>query len=496
MIAFPSSMRGALLFLSLTASAWAQSISLGAKGGLNLQPTLEGRTVDNLGILGRCSECASAHTLPYLVGPSLEIQFSRKLSVSVDALYGRSVYTHTSTTFATPTFAFFNEEKHSVDRIEIPILLRYTHNWSRVQPFIAAGMTVRNLKDVLQSTQNGSFDANGNPPFVFIGASQQSTGTMADSSTTLGPTFAVGAQFGSYRLRPSIEYRYTRWTSRPIAVGPLNSFAPVIGSPTLASEQNQSQLIAGLMFDFAGAGSATKTGKVSPSIPGRSIFSRISIGVRAGIPLTQAFEAKPAGDFAQNPFFNKCAECGTQRTVPYIVGPTIEARIAGPFRASIDALYSRADFNQTSSTFSASGTSSLQDTKTAIDRWDFPVLLKSDIGRSKFFQPFVGIGTTVQYNRASVAQMLVGSHNLFGGTSVLRSNVLGPAAEEVVAGPTASVGGRLGQGRRSISLEFRYTRWFESAIARASFGSTPLVNGPVTIRSTQNQAQILIGIVF
>jgi hypothetical protein len=106
-----------ILLTLLTATASAQFISLGIKGGVPLGQTLSGKTIDPIGILGRCGECASGRTLPYLIGPSIEVHLPRSFSVSVDALYNRTDYSHTSTTPINAAFVVFNTEKHAIDRL-------------------------------------------------------------------------------------------------------------------------------------------------------------------------------------------------------------------------------------------------------------------------------------------------------------------------------------------------------------------------------------------
>jgi hypothetical protein len=210
----------------------------------------------------------------------------------------------------------------------------------------------------------------------------------------------------------------------------------------------------------------------------------------------QAFEVQPLGAFANNPYFNKCAECASERTVPYVIGPAVEISIAGPYSVSAEALYSRADFNHTSSTFSASGSSFLDDRKKTVDRWEFPLMLKFGIGRWRAIHPFVGMGASAQYNREKTVHWLLGSHGLFSGTVILNSNVAAPPVSTVVFGPTVAAGARIGRRRLGPTIEFRYTRWFDAALAEASFSSVPSVDSSATVRSSQNQAQLLVGVMF
>lgn len=476
----------------LATFASGQAMSVGVKGGIPLGQTLEGQAVDPLGILGRCGECAASRTVPYLVGPSLEVPLTRQLSLSIDALYNRTNYHHTSGTLITPTSRSFNAEKHVVDRLEIPIMLRHSFkSWHTLRPFIAGGAALLQSQDTVQSRQYGSLD----PPYAYVGPNETVPLSAPRSSTVWGPTFAVGARFGTGRIHPSIEYRYTHWTDPSTVVTPIDlSFLPIPGPATLRSRQNQSELIAGLMVDVTGADWTNDAAHLNRSRMGATL-SRITVGVKGGLPLTQAFDVQPSGGFI-NPYFNKCGECATQRTVPYLIGPAIEVRIAGPYSVSAEALYSRADYNHTSSLFSVSGTSFLQDTKNTVDRWEFPVLLKFGAGGWRAIHPFLGLGATVQRAKSSTVQSLAGSHNLFGGTVIVRSNVITPPVRTVVVGPTVAVGARIGKRRLGPTVEFRYTRWFDAAIEVGPLNSAASVNGQVTVRSIQNQAQLLVGLMF
>ena len=482
------------VLMLLATSASAQFISLGVKGGVPLVQTLEGRTIDSHGILGQCGECAASRTLPYLIGPSLEVYLTHAFTLNVDALYGRADYNHTSTTFFTPASASSNYEKHAVDRLEIPILLQYKFRlWNAIRPFVAGGASVRHVQDALLWRQYGSSD----PPYVVARPRETISFSVPRVSIGWGPTIAVGARFGTGRFHPSIEYRYTHWTDQPIAVTPLDvEFHALAGPVVLRSTRNQSELTAGLMMDVTAADSGPASGHLNRTGFGK-VWSRFTAGVKAGVPLMQAFEVPPPGLFGNDPYFDKCvADCASERTVPYVVGPAVEISIAGPYSVTAEALYSRADFNHTSSTFSASGSSHLDDRKKTVDRWEFPLMLKLSIAGWHAIHPFVAMGGSAQYNREKTVQWLSGSHDLFRGTLIVNSNGPAPQVTAVVFGPTVAAGARIGRRRLGPTVEFRYTRWFDGALMEASFNSTPSVDSRATVRSSQNQAQLLVGLMF
>jgi hypothetical protein len=477
----------AALFLFISTSLSAQFVSVGVKGGVPLSPTLDGRMADSTGILGKCGECASGRTLPYVVGPALEVHLNRQWSLSAEALYGRADYDHTSTTFFTPASGSFNDEKHTVDRWEFPVLLKFSlKGWHTVNPFVAAGVSLQYDQDSTQMRLSGAVS----PPLAFVRPGLQTDLGVPAASTGLGSTFAVGASFGTGRVRPSLEYRYTHWADQLIVVNHIDAaLLPGAGTPTLHASQNQSQLLAGLMLDFDSDGS--RSGDAPPKITA----PRFLVGLKGGFPLTNAFGLRPPVAPIVD-VFNRCGECATQRTLPYVIAPAVEIRLVRLYSVSAEAVYTRADYNHTSSSFSTSSTSLLLDTKDTVDRWEFPFLLKMEVGARRRFHPFVGVGATVQYARDSRARTIVATKGFGGSVVYMPPGPVMPTVASTVAGPTAAVGTAFGAGRLRPSIEFRYTRWFEQAIAVSIFGSAPSRFGPATVYSAQNQSQILVGVMF
>lgn len=460
----------------------AQVISLGVRSGVPLSPTFGTREPDPVGVLGRCGECAGGRTLPYIIGPALEVHFSSRFSLTAEALYTRSDYNHTSTRFFTPASGSFTEEKHIVDRWELPVLLKYSAKpWHGMNPFVAGGVSFRYNQDSTQSRLEGGV----NPPFSFIRTGFDLDLHIPAASTGLGGTFALGASFGSRRVRPVLEYRYTRWADQPVMASPLNPGGfKGSGPATLYSNQNQSQLLAGLMFDLkaddrasGGAGSAS----------GRK---RFAFGMKVGLPLTAALDARPKGE--PGGVFNKCENCGTQRTLPYVLGPAVDIALLGPSSLSAEVLYSRADFNQTRSNRSVSSTNTYFDAKTKVDRVELPLLVKFAIAGRASVHPFIAAGASVQYNRSAVVSAFWGFKGTFGDTGfvVVTSR---PVRHAFVAGPTAAAGVAFGSKRLRPSLEFRYTRWLDSAVET---DPNPLFPYLSVVRSNQNQAQFLLGLMF
>ena len=185
-IAFASRMRLALL-LAFSVSVFAQSVQVGVEGGVPLAHVFEAN------ILSSCAGC-SQRTLPYLIGPKVEIHLWRPLYLDAEALYNRADYGFSNGTFL----------KNLSNRWEIPILLKLQFNSRHfLRPFVAAGVSLQH-----------SYSFTPPPaPNVTVGPG------VNDSA--IGATVAAGMRLGFRWVRPSIELRYTRWADPPIG-----TFAP------------------------------------------------------------------------------------------------------------------------------------------------------------------------------------------------------------------------------------------------------------------------------
>src|SRR5262249_37515515 len=141
----------------------------------------------------------------------------------------------------------------------------------------------------------------------------------------------------------------------------------------------------------------------------------VSVGVRAGVPLTQAVNGNFSGP-------TQMLDTGR-----WTIGPTIEFRLPFGFSVGVDALYRgyREQFSGALSeivadasggpTFPALFFSSRSNTKV----WDFPVLLKYRIG-SRRLRPFVGAGYTVSHRTTGVtsSEFCVSSAAVCEGSSL------------------------------------------------------------------------------
>lgn len=139
-----------------------------------------------------------------------------------------------------------------------------------------------------------------------------------------------------------------------------------------------------------------------------------------------------------------------------------------------------------------SSTNTYFDAKTKVDRVELPLLVKFAIAGRASVHPFIAAGASVQYNRSAVVSAFWGFKGTFGDTGfvVVTSR---PVRHAFVAGPTAAAGVAFGSKRLRPSLEFRYTRWLDSAVET---DPNPLFPYLSVVRSNQNQAQFLLGLMF
>jgi len=469
-----------VLLLAFSTSVFAQSVEVGVAGGVPLTHAFTGYTLNPNGAPGLCGECGIQHTLPYVVGPKVQIHLWRPLYVDAEALYSRADYTLvTSTCNSGCTVAFSDLQKHVVDRWEVPILLKMRlSSWHLVRPFVAAGVSLEHSIDSRVLVPIPGAVISPIPGVV---------------SWAIGPTFAAGASFGSSRVRPSIEVRYTRWTDQPITAGNH--------SITLRSKQDEAQLLAGLTFGI-GRSQPDAPGVLEGALPSR----RVSLGIKGGLPLTDTLSTRT--NFGNTYPFSNCFDCGNARTLPYVVGPALEVRVIAGLSVTAEAFYSRADYNHTSfiSQLSAGFLDSRE--KHAIDRWEAPLLLKYSLKMGRL-TPFISAGASIQYDRDSRVRAVYTQYCFVctgflglqpGVRKITLDTSSGPPVYSLAAGPTAGIGASFDTGRRvRPSIEVRYTHWADRAIAifpPPPADVLPVPVYPPTIASSHNQVQLLVGLMF
>lgn len=466
-------MRLALL-LAFSTSLFAQSVEIGVVGGVPLTHDFSTYKLNLTGVLGTCGSCATQLTLPYVVGPAVEIRLWRPLYLDAEALYSRA---HYSLNFAFRGDNTLEGSNHQVDRWEFPVLLKMQMPaWHQVRPFVAAGVSFQ---------YNHDFQIIVPLPGVTFG-----TGRTVDSA--IGPAFSAGASFGSRWIRPTVEFRYTRW-AEPAINASLNA------GITLRSKQDEAQVLAGLMFG-AGRSQPDSPGVLEGPLRRR----RVSLGIKGGLLFN---ELSTRENFGNTYPFTHCFDCGTARSLPYVFGPALEVRIVGGLSATAEAFYARADYDHTSFISQLSAGFLDSEEKHAVDRWEAPLLLKYSF-KMRGLTPFISAGASLQYDRESRVQALYAQYcftctgrNGFepGVSKITLDHTSGPPIGSLVTGPTAGAGASFNVGRIRPSIEARYTYWIDRPIAVYPHPPQAVLPVPVyhpTIASSRSQIQLLVGIMF
>lgn len=204
-------------------------------------------------------------------------------------------------------------------------------------------------------------------------------------------------------------------------------------------------------------------------IASSAFCASVSVGVKAGVPLTDAFSAPSSYSF------------GTRR---YLVGGTAEVHL--PFRLSIelDALYKRIGYDFAFRSVSAGYVYE----RTTANQWEFPLLAKYEIAGGPV-RPFIDAGPVLRH--------LSGFHDVyeyrtyFPPTSgTVTSN--NPPLLSNRNSPGFAVGGgvTLKLFRIRVSPEIRYTHWGNEAFG----GALETPHG--SLRSVTNQTDLIVGFAF
>lgn len=189
---------------------------------------------------------------------------------------------------------------------------------------------------------------------------------------------------------------------------------------------------------------------------------RISLGVRAGVPITDAFETFRGNEAS---YFTN--------TKRYLIGPTIEIHLPLRFSIVVDGLYKRLGYQYQQTV------PDVVSTRTVANSWEFPGTLKWEILPGPV-RPFVAGGASVRH---------------ITGISQVRE--LANVVTEVDNAPEFNKRNDVGfvfgggvafkLGRVRIAPEFRYVRWGSDAF-----------RDPVRtlLRTNRNQGDFLLGFTF
>jgi hypothetical protein len=202
-------------------------------------------------------------------------------------------------------------------------------------------------------------------------------------------------------------------------------------------------------------------------LAGASFAQSVSVGVKAGVPLTDFVDAAK-GDHSA--YFTN--------TKRYTVGPTVEFHIPARFSFEIDALYKRFGFDGQSMVADGSTL-----TGTRGNSWEFPILAKFEIVPGPV-RPFVDAGASIRHITGIKQVRQIISAGTF---SIVELNNPPEFNKDTDVGLVFGAGIALKVGRVRISPEFRYTRW----------GGENL-RDPVSalLRTQRNQGDFLVGFTF
>src|SRR5437016_3905647 len=128
--------------------------------------------------------------------------------------------------------------------------------------------------------------------------------------------------------------------------------------------------------------------------PFAGVAQTVSLGLKAGIPVTEAletanFDSGPADIFRTQINY-------TSRAKRYTIGPAVEVSLPLGLALEFDALYKRLDYNFSSGVRNPFGTFH-QEQHNIVSRWDLPLLLKYRVRTFGSLTPNVSAGLNTNY---------------------------------------------------------------------------------------------------
>jgi opacity protein-like surface antigen len=192
-----------------------------------------------------------------------------------------------------------------------------------------------------------------------------------------------------------------------------------------------------------------------------SAFGQVSLGVKAGVPLNDAFAT---GTVPGISYFSEAKR--------YTVGPTFELHLPHRVSVEFDALYRSFDYRSLTSSVAGVVSSAW----TSNSDWEFPLLLKYRFKGKPLVHPFLDAGAA--FNHISGVTRLATAVASFSPTEL---------AHSFTGGFVVGAGVDIKALVIHIQPELRYTRW-----GQANFQSA--VSGGLS--SQQNQIEFLVGINF
>ena len=288
----------------------------------------------------------------YIAGAMLEMALKAGWSFEVDGLFHPLGYTNA---FVEPNGTLNSVSPATVVTWEFPVMAKYRFQRGRMTPFLEGGAALRTTGNL-------------------NGANPSHTGFIAGAG--------VEVPFGRFRFSP--EVRYTHWAADP--------------SYAVRTISNQVELLAAF--------------STAPSSGGHFFGPRVSFGLVAGVTLTPDFPMYQSSGVAITGTGSEPLTL-TNASGPrsFIAGPEIEVSLGYGFSMEADAIY-RPERSRGTNTIFGNGQS--YSYSSSISTWQFPVLGKYRIGRSRF-QPFLEAGPSF---RLASGLTRAASYGVTGGVGV------------------------------------------------------------------------------
>lgn len=195
-------------------------------------------------------------------------------------------------------------------------------------------------------------------------------------------------------------------------------------------------------------------------------FPQFSAGLKAGVPITDTFNALRSPNFGFNSQTKRC-----------VIGPMLELRLPGGLAVEFDALYRRFNYEADVSVIDV-----ITNNRTTGNAWEFPLLAKYRFS-SELVRPYIAGGVawnTFSGMRQSITRVIAGQ------SSTTTSNDPAELREKTATGIVLGAGVEVRALFLRISPEVRYTRWGKEQFLDAAGG----------LRSNRNQAEFLVGFTF
>jgi len=220
------------------------------------------------------------------------------------------------------------------------------------------------------------------------------------------------------------------------------------------------------------------------SVPCAAIAQTLSLGIKGGIPLTEAFDT---ANFAGLSAGGTTKISYTSRAKTYTVGPAVEVSLPLGLAVEFDALYKRLNYNSSSSVSNISF-AGIQEQHNIISRWDLPLLIKYRVRRFAL-TPYISGGINTNYivntTEISRAGFVPLGAPLTLGPPIKSGNPPAELRHRSSKGGVISGGFEFRYRRIRLAPELRYTRW-----AHENFHETALGR----FRSNLHQAEILLAV--